>query len=78
MRDSQSQHSKVFGVNWGMSYEPGLGHVVGHVGGAAGYSSVVVMAPDHGIAMVGLLGLGHTGDLDKLVNAIFREVAPAL
>jgi CubicO group peptidase (beta-lactamase class C family) len=78
LRDSQSQHSKVFGVNWGMSYEPGLGHVVGHVGGAAGYSSVVVMAPDHGIAMVGLLGLGHTGDLDKLVNAIFREVAPAL
>ena len=77
LRESQMPRGKSYGVNWGFDQDATLGYLVGHSGEVAGYSAVLLMSPERGIAVVALLGFDDgVGDLQRLVKSSLTKLAP--
>jgi CubicO group peptidase (beta-lactamase class C family) len=78
LRESQQPHGKEFGVNWGYAQSPELGYVLGHSGEVAGYSAVLRMNPERGIAVIGLLGFDEgVDDLGRLTRSALIDLERA-
>ncbi len=64
-----------WGVNWGVSEDAGMGHVVTHNGGTEGYSASIWLAPGKGVGLVLLASVSSV--LDNLGKRALGQMIKA-
>jgi CubicO group peptidase (beta-lactamase class C family) len=66
-----------FGVNWVVTEDAELGHVVFHNGGVAGYRSSVWLLPQRGLGLIALTSTDEE-ELDTIMHEVLGQLARAV